>query len=173
MQRSNRWLARLGFGAAVAAAAWFGSRYSPKNPKTESWYKSLEKPPFNPPDAVFPIVWSNLYTLMTISGMRVWRAEDSPERTVALGLWVAQLAANAAWTKLFFGEQLPGLALGDLLVLEGAIIAYIVTSEKVDRTAALCFVPYAAWVAFAGLLNAEIVRRNPHAKTVLAPHAEA
>jgi tryptophan-rich sensory protein len=31
----------------------------------------------------------------------------------------------------------------------------------VDRPASQAFVPYAAWIAFAGVLNAEIVRRNP------------
>jgi tryptophan-rich sensory protein len=64
MQRHNRSFALLGFAAAVAGAGWLGSRYSPSDPKTALWYSGLKKPPFNPPNFVFPIVWSLLYTLI-------------------------------------------------------------------------------------------------------------
>jgi benzodiazapine receptor len=157
-------VALAGFSAVVAAAAWFGSRYSPKDARTRLWYSRLNKPSFNPPDAVFPVVWTTLYALMAISGWRVWSAENSEDRSRALKLWVAQLASNAEWTRLFFGEHRPLRALVDVAVLEAAIVKYIAAASKVDRTAAACFVPYAGWVAFAALLNVEIVRRNPGAR---------
>ena len=161
LKKSCSALALLGFGAAVAGTAWFGSRYSPKDPRIRDWYSALNKPAFNPPDAVFPVVWSALYALMAISGWRVWRRDNSPERTRALAFWGAQLATNADWTRLFFGERRPKRALADVLLLEALIIRYITLARKVDAPAAGYFVPYAAWVAFATLLNAEIVRRNP------------
>ncbi len=161
--KSKSWLAIAGFGAAVAGAAWFGSRYSPKNARTRLWYSRLEKPSYNPPDYVFPIAWSTLYTLMAISGWRVWNEADSPERSKALRLWVSQLLANAQWSKLFFGDHRPVRALVDVVALEAMIVRYIATARKVDNAAALCFVPYAAWVGFATVLNAEIALRNPDA----------
>jgi translocator protein len=167
MRKSNSWFALLGFGAAVAGVAWYGARHSPRDVRTKLWYDRLKKPDFHPPDAVFPVVWTTLYALIAISGWRVWREEDSPERSLALRLWATQLATNARWTKLFFGEHLPKWALADVLSLESIILSYIQTARKVDRTAAACFVPYAAWVAFAALLNEEIVRRNPDAETML------
>lgn len=166
-KRPHSLAAFLGFGAAVAATAWFGSRYSPKNPKTRLWYKSLDKPAFNPPDKVFPAVWSALYPLMAISGWRAWRAQDSPARSHALRLWKAQLIANAEWTLLFFGEHQPKKALTDAILLETLILRYIRTVNDVDKAAALTMVPYAAWTAFAIILNAEIARRNPKAETKL------
>jgi benzodiazapine receptor len=156
-------LALAGFGAAVAGAAWFGSRYSPKDARTRLWYSRLEKPNYNPPNYVLPIAWGTLYTLMAISGWRVWQEKDSPERSKALRLWAAQLASNAEWTKLFFGEHRPVRALADVIALESMILRYIATARKVDAGAALCFVPYAAWVGFATVLNADIARRNPDA----------
>ena len=51
-------LALAGFSAAVAGAAWFGSRYSPKDPRTRLWYSRLDKPSYNPPNYIFPFVWS-------------------------------------------------------------------------------------------------------------------
>jgi tryptophan-rich sensory protein len=77
-----------------------------------------------------------------------------------LRLWISQLAANAKWSKLFFGEHRMVASLLDSIALEGTILSYIDVARKVDGAAAAAFVPYAAWVAFATVLNAEIARRN-------------
>jgi benzodiazapine receptor len=153
-------LAIAAFGGAAAGAAVLGSIFTPGRGKTREWYSSLEKAPFNPPNAVFGPVWTLLYTFITISGVRVWRSEPSPARASALRLWAAQMGLNAVWSPLFFGMKRPGLALLDQLLLLPAIAAYIRRAGRVDRTAALVMAPYAAWVTFATLLNAEIVRRN-------------
>lgn len=163
LKQKESLVALAGFAAVVAAAGWFGARNSPKDPRAKLWYSRLKKPSYNPPDYVFPIVWTGLYSLIAVSGWRVWESENSPERTRALWLWATQLASNAEWTKIFFGEHRPTLALVDIVGLETAIVKYIAAAEKVDRPAALCFVPYAAWVAFAAVLNAEIALRNPRA----------
>lgn len=173
MRKSNAVLGLIGFGAAVVAAGWYGARYSPRDLRTRIWYKRLDKAPFNPPNYVFPIVWTSLYSLIAISGWRVWREEASPERSRALRLWVSQLMTNAEWTKLFFGQHRPKWALVDVLSLESMILSYIEASRSVDKTAAACFIPYAAWVAFAAVLNAEIVRRNPDAEAMFPQARQA
>jgi tryptophan-rich sensory protein len=147
-----------GFGLATAGAAWYGSRYSKGN--RDPWYRQLDKPDFTPPDQVFPIVWTSLYALIAWSGWRVWCAAPTRHRTTALRLWISQLAANAKWSKLFFGEHRMVASLVDSIALEGTILSYIDVARKVDGAAAAAFVPYAAWVAFATVLNAEIARRN-------------
>lgn len=157
---SRSLLALAGFGLVTAGVAWCGSRYSRRESR-DSWYRDLDKPGFTPPDAVFPAVWTTLYAMIAWSGWRIWSAAPSRERNAALRLWISQLAANAKWSKLFFGRHQKALPLVDILALEGAIISYITAARKVDRAAANAFIPYAAWVAFAAVLNAEIVRRNP------------
>lgn len=157
-RRSRSLLALAGFGIATAGAAWYGSRYSRRN--RDSWYRDLDKPDFTPPDDVFPIIWTSLYALIAWSGWRVWIAAPSRHRTAALRLWISQLAANAKWSKLFFGQHRPIAALVDAVALEATIFSYMNSARKVDRVAAGAFVPYAAWIAFATVLNAEIARRN-------------
>lgn len=159
-EKSRSLLALAGFGVATAGAAWFGARYS-RNGNRDSWYRELDKPSFTPPDKVFPVVWTTLYALIAWSGWRIWSAAPSRERNAALRLWVSQLAANAQWSKLFFGEHRPTLAFADVLALEGMIASYVTAARKVDRAAANAFIPYGAWVGFATVLNAEIARRNP------------
>jgi translocator protein len=157
--RTGSLLALAGFGLATVGAAWYGTRYSRGN--RDGWYRDLRKPSFTPPDKVFPVAWATLYALIAYSGWRVWSAAPSRQRDAALRLWISQLAANAQWSKLFFGQRRPTLALVDVFALEGSIIAYIAAAHKVDRAAAYAFVPYAAWIAFATVLNAEILRLNP------------
>lgn len=163
MKSSRSWLGLLGFGAAVAAAGIVGARYSPRDLRTKLWYNRLDKPSWNPPNFVFPVVWTALYSLIAVSGWRVWEQKSSPERTRALRLWATQLATNAEWTRLFFGRHQPRQSLLDVIALETQILRYIATAKDVDLGAAACFLPYAAWVAFATVLNAEIARRNPDA----------
>jgi tryptophan-rich sensory protein len=149
------------FGALVAGAAIYGARFSPQKGRTRAWYRRLEKPPFNPPPSVFPPVWTALYVLIALSGWRVWRRPGGSKRSAALALWGGQLIANAAWSKLFFGERRPRVALADIAALLASIGAYTAVTRDVDGQAAAMMIPYGAWVSFATLLNEEIVRRNP------------
>jgi translocator protein len=158
--QSRSLLALGGFGLAVAGAAWYGSRFSRKGSQS-SWYQHLEKPSFAPPKELYPVVWTSLYALMAWSGWCIWSAAPSRERKRALRLWVSQLASNAKWSKYFFGEHSPTLALADAVALEGMIFSYMKAARKVDSAAANAFIPYAAWVAFATVLNSEIARLNP------------
>jgi translocator protein len=158
-RKSRSLLALAGFGLVTAGAAWYGSRYSHRGSR-DTWYRHLDKPSFTPPAEVFPVVWVSLYAMIAWSGWRIWSAAPSRERKYALRLWISQLSANAKWSKLFFGEHRPTLALADAIALEGMIFSYIKAAWKVDHAAANAFIPYAAWVAFAAVLNAEIARLN-------------
>lgn len=162
MKQTRSLLALAGFSLATAGAAWYGSRYS-RNGSRQAWYRNLEKPSFTPPREIIPVVWTSLYCLMAWSGWRIWSAAPSRHRTAALRLWMSQLAANARWSKLFFGEHRPTLALADSIALEGMIFSYMTAARKVDSAAANAFIPYAAWVAYATVLNSEIARLNPRA----------
>ena len=72
--------------------------------------------------------------------------------------------------KTFLRKTPADLAPADVITLETTILAYITTARKVDRAASGMFIPYAAWVAFAAYLNAEIARKNPDAQP-LRPRA--
>ncbi|HEY4306139.1 MAG TPA: TspO/MBR family protein [Gemmatimonadaceae bacterium] len=151
-----------GFVAIAGAAGMYGALYSPNsaNPDIEQWYASQKKARLNPPAPAFGPVWTVLYAMIATAGWRVYRARHGRARTQSLALWGAQMGLNAAWSRLFFGEQAPRAALADLTGMAATIAGFIVTSRKVDRTASRLMMPYLAWVAFAGYLNAEVVRRN-------------
>lgn len=122
-----------------------------------AWYASLVKPPFNPPNWVFGPVWSLLYILIAIAGWRTWRLQPG---SGAMRAWGAQLVLNFLWSPTFFGARMMGLALVVILLLLISILFFIRRIWSGDRLSAYLFVPYAAWVAFATLLNASLVWLN-------------
>jgi tryptophan-rich sensory protein len=122
-----------------------------------AWYAGLAKPSFNPPAWLFGPVWTVLYVLIAVAGWRVWQRDRSDW---PMKLWWAQLALNFLWTPVFFAAHQIGPALVVILLMLAAILAFIVTAWRLDRVAAWLFVPYAAWVAFASLLNGSIWMLN-------------
>ena len=131
------------------AAAWF-------SPPGE-WYASLNKPSFNPPDWVFAPVWTLLYVMIGVSGALA-RHSEARERLVPL--WVVLALLNGGWSILFFRMHQTGSALIVVACMFAMILVYIARAWWPARAAALLFMPYAAWVAFATLLNGAIVMLN-------------
>ena len=125
--------------------------------RPDGWYAALNKPPFNPPNWVFAPVWSTLYVMIGVAGWLVWQRDW---RSRMMATWAAQLALNFIWTPVFFGLHAPAAALAVIVALLIVILAFIARGFSRDRAAALLFAPYAAWVAFASLLNAAIVYLN-------------
>ncbi|MEJ2375180.1 MAG: tryptophan-rich sensory protein [Pseudolabrys sp.] len=125
-------------------------------PNLVPWYAGLAKPAFNPPDWVFAPAWSALYLLMAFALWRMLRLAPSPERRTALILFFIQLALNAAWSWMFFAAHSPLLGLINVVPQWLVIVATIVAFGRLDRLAAWCLVPLAAWVGYATALNAAL-----------------
>ncbi len=124
------------------------------------WYAQLAKPAFNPPGWVFAPVWTTLYVVIGIAGWRVSRRQEGGSMPTSIRLWWSQLALNFLWSPVFFGAHLIGAAFAVLSFLFIAILGFIIATWPRDRLAALLFIPYAIWVAFAGVLNGSIFVLN-------------
>ena len=66
------------------------------------------------------------------------------------------MAMNFLWTPVFFSAHRIGLVLVVILLMLAAMLGFIATAWRLDRVAAWLFAPYAAWVAFASVLNFSI-----------------
>ncbi|MBK5106413.1 MAG: tryptophan-rich sensory protein [Burkholderiales bacterium] len=125
-----------------------------------TWYQTLAKPAFNPPNWIFAPVWTALYFMMAVAGWRVWRRDGLRRARWALSLFALQLVLNLSWSILFFGLRSIGAALIEIVVLLLAILATTAVFWQRDRLAGMLFIPYAGWVAFATVLNAALWRLN-------------
>lgn len=125
------------------------------------WFAALVKPDIYPPGAVFGIVWTLLYILMGLAVALVASARGARWRWAALLLFGVQLAANLAWSPLFFARQQIEAAFWLIVAMFGLALLTTLLFATVRRLAAALMLPYLAWLAFAGLLNWRIHELNP------------
>lgn len=126
-----------------------------------SWYRSVEKPGWNPPGWVFGPVWTILYILMGIAFYLVWKS-NTPAKTksIAMIFWIIQLVFNFFWTIIFFGQHQIGWALVEIIALWLLILFTIFAFARINKVAAWLMVPYISWVSFATLLTGTIWMLN-------------
>lgn len=139
----------------VLVAAILGGRATSSS--VADWYPTLHKPSWTPPSWAFGAAWTPLYVAIAVAGVLVW---DRDGFGLAMVLWGVQLALNALWSAIFFGLRAPALALLEIGLLGAAVAACIVMFAPISALAAWLFVPYLAWVLFAGLLNYRIWQLN-------------
>ena len=152
------WLSLLPFLLACFAAAAIGVGTTRGSVKT--WYPTLHRPVWTPPDWVFGPIWNPLYLMMALSSWLIWRDSPWPDARPALLLFAIQLVLNALWSILFFGLHRPGPAFAEILLLLTMLVATIVAFLPLSFLAAWLLLPYAVWVIFASYLNFRIWQLN-------------
>ena len=127
-----------------------------------TWYPTLIKPVFNPPNWIFAPVWTLLYIFMGIAAGLIWNEiENKPKEVkIALQYFIFQLGLNALWSYLFFGLQNLLLASIEVILLLLVLIECYKLFKPIHPTAAKLFIPYIAWVSFASLLTLSIFYLN-------------
>jgi len=146
------WIALCGAAGAIGAIA---------SANAGDFYIRLDRPSWAPPSNVFGPVWTLLYVSMGVSAWLVWRERGWSRARGALGLFVLQLAVNAAWSWFFFAWHRGGLAMLDIVILAALLVATLVAFARIRMLAAWLLVPYLAWVCFAAALNYSVWQRNP------------
>lgn len=127
-----------------------------------TWYSTLIKPSFNPPNWLFGPVWIILYTLMGFSLYLFYTSKHKKLREWKEGLAIfgVQLILNALWSVVFFGLKNPLLGLVIIILLWLSIIATLVKFYSINKNAAYILIPYFLWVSFATILNYYIYLLN-------------
>jgi benzodiazapine receptor len=123
-------------------------------PAIPTWYSTLNRPAFSPPNWLFGPVWVSLYTLMGISLFMIWnKAEKGSYRRKALVFFFIQLVLNALWSVFFFGLRFPLAGLIEMAFLWSALFVTIYYFFKLSQWAGILLLPYLVWVSFAFVLN--------------------
>ncbi len=146
------------FIACLAAA--FTPAASGAVAQPDDWYRQLDKPSLNPPNWVFPVVWTALYASMGLAHYDYTTAETSVNKSTGHGLHALQLLLNATWSPVFFARRSPRLALVNIVCLALTIMLTMRAFARVSKRAAWLLLPYLCWVGFATYLNGGIVRLN-------------
>ena len=126
-----------------------------------AFYGQLSRPSWAPPAWLFAPAWTALYFLMAIAAWLVWRAHGFKGARTALGLFIAQLVANALWTWVFFVWHLGAFAFVEILLLWCLIVATMASFRRLHSLAAVLLIPYLIWVTFASALTYFTWQLNP------------
>ncbi len=125
-----------------------------------TWYTTLNRPSFNPPNWLFGPVWTTLYLLMGISLYMIWSLPSGRERNIGLLAFGIQLVLNFGWSFIFFYYRTIGLALIEIVLLWVSIVVMIILFYKLKPLTAYLNIPYLLWVSFATALNAAYYHLN-------------
>jgi tryptophan-rich sensory protein len=127
-----------------------------------TWYATINKPSFTPPNWLFGPVWITLYTLMGVSLYLIWnKGLENKEVKSSLFVFSAQLALNTLWSILFFSLKSPFYAFIEIIILWIAIAVTIFKFYKIYKNAGLILIPYIIWVSIALTLNFYVWILNP------------
>ena len=125
------------------------------------FYQQLSRPAWAPPAWLFGPAWTVLYFLMGFAAWLVWRRRETQNVRVPLTLFGVQLVLNALWSWMFFEWRAGGASVMEVVALAACVAATLVTFWRVRAAAGALLIPYLAWVLYATMLTASVVRRNP------------
>ena len=148
----------IAFIVLCFSAAAFGSVFTNKSLKT--WYQTIKKITWNPPNKIFGPVWSALYLMMALAGWMVWERLPQKGFSVPMVLFFVQLVLNTFWSVIFFGLRSPGWAFVEVVFLWIGITLTMVSFWAVYWVSGVLFFLYLLWVSFAAILNFTIWRLN-------------
>ncbi|MCA9788160.1 MAG: tryptophan-rich sensory protein [Cyanobacteria bacterium HKST-UBA04] len=160
---AQQWWALAVFIALCALTELMAAGLTAMSVKT--WFLTLNKPGFTPPNSAFPIAWTLVYATLAYIGWTLWKHASQPglfwPASMALGLYIIQLLLHVTWNIAFFGQQ----RLVDGLALMGLIWLLMLLSFPIYSRVSSCLkwwlLPYALWITYAGVLLACIVQLNP------------
>lgn len=126
----------------------------------KTWYTTLTKPSFNPPNWIFSPVWITLYLLMGIAFYFIWTSTTTQTKTIPIIFFTLQLLLNIFWSYSFFYLQNPFAGFVVIVILLVFILLTFWQFFLIRPLAAYLLIPYILWVSFASFLNYSIWKLN-------------
>ena len=118
------------------------------------YYKGLNLPFFAPPSIVFPIIWTILYILISISIYIIsYKDNISSNYKILLGI---NYLSNQLYTLCFFVIKNNFLAFCDALIVFLSSLYLYLETKKYDENASKMIIPYILWNLFATILSFSI-----------------
>lgn len=147
MPRTLLAIANLAILAAyvVGSGVWVGSG--------RGFYRSLEQPPWQPPDVVFGLAWPYNFGMLGIVGTLVALNATGRLPMVWTGFFAVSVVAALAWANLFYvQENLPAAAVA-LGLAALFTVPMVVVAFRYSWIAGLASLPYLAWLCVATSLS--------------------
>jgi translocator protein len=159
MSRARSAIALVLWIGVSLAAGWIGNQLGGGG--DAGFYQQLDRPGWAPPPWLFGPVWIVLYVMMGVAAWLVWRERGFGGARFPLVLFLVHLVFNAAWTGIFFGLRMFGLAFAEILLLWALIAWLVALFWRIRPLAGALLIPYLLWVGYAAALTFALWRMNP------------
>lgn len=123
----------------------------------DGWYQEINKPSFNPPNWIFPIMWSFLYVLIAITGWNLWREKGSKDLKI---IYIFYTILNWLWTPIFFGLHQIEAGLVWIILINIVNFVFLIRAWNKSRICAILMIPVFLWTMFAMVLCYKIWELN-------------
>ncbi|WP_092467102.1 TspO/MBR family protein [Winogradskyella thalassocola] len=125
---------------------------------TGEWYSNLNKAPWTPPGWVFGATWTLIMICFSVYLSYLFTIRNSK---FVISIYTIAVVLNVSWNYLFFNQQLPNLALVNIILLTLVIMYFFITFGD-DRLSRLKYLllPYIIWLCIATSLNGYVVFNN-------------
>jgi tryptophan-rich sensory protein len=139
----------LGIGILVAYVALSGRWVS----TGDSWYVSLDKPWWQPPPAVFGLIWPYNFVVLGIAAVLVPLRASTRVAGLFLCFFALSVVCAVAWAYLFYVPHNLVAAAIALTMAAAITIGLLVTAFATTPWLGWVLVPYQLWLAIAASLS--------------------
>ncbi|MBU3645942.1 MAG: tryptophan-rich sensory protein [Candidatus Nanopelagicaceae bacterium] len=142
----------LVFVYAIGSGVWVSS--------SPSWYATLNRPNWQPPDFIFGIIWPYNFVVL---GIAAYNVAQSLSRNLALA-WIVVFAASVAsaltWAYQFYVPHNLSIAATALIIAAILTLPVLYLTFKASILVGILLVPYQIWVIIASTLAWGYSTRN-------------
>ncbi|HRY08940.1 MAG: tryptophan-rich sensory protein [Actinobacteria bacterium] len=125
-----------------------------------AWYRSLERPAWQPPDVVFGLIWPYNFLVLGVVGTLV-ALNLTAGRWLWIGTFTLSVAGALAWAYLFYVQQWPAASAWALAAAAVLTIPMVVVAFRFNVWAGVAMIPYQVWLVLATSLAVGYAALNP------------
>jgi tryptophan-rich sensory protein len=137
---------------AIGSGIWTSS--------SPGWYGNLNRPPWQPPDFVFGLIWPYNFIVLGIAAFQISASLSRNQILIWLSCFALSVAAALTWAYNFYvphNLQLAAISLGVTTILT---IPVLVLTFRASTLLGFALSPYQIWVAIATTLAWGYYTRN-------------
>jgi tryptophan-rich sensory protein len=126
----------------------------------DGWYRSLNKPSWQPPSFIFGLIWPYNFIVLGIAAVVVSQSASKPVVFTYMTFFALSVVAALVWAYQFYRPHdltAASIALTGTVVLTIPMIVILFT---VSIPMALAVLPYPVWVAVASTISWSYSRLN-------------
>ena len=142
----------LVFIYAIGSGVWVST--------SPGWYSTLVRPPWQPPDFIFGIIWPYNFVMLGIAAFNVAQSLNRNQTIIWLGFFAASVAAALTWAYQFYVPHNLSLAAIALVMAALLTLPVLYLTFKASLLIGLLLVPYQIWVIIASTLAWGYSTRN-------------